>query len=543
MLIDIGADVNAGEEPNTPICLAVQSQNKEMVQLLLHRGVNNVQRALTIARELELDDIIGLLLKNIALDKNSGDIVNLSGLELQRLKPQWILPSLGIKNFHVGHRRTKSLDPMKKLLMRRKSTGSLQDALRAVENGTGMGEPDSRVITKFSENLKPHERHSADSLLNSSARNQIDTEVETLKMFPQEGTGGFSPVEPEERLIDATVTPVKVPKRKHAITTSLQPQGFTPSLPTIKGTPTHTRRVLKPESGVEDPEGTTEILSPSELSVCFEVSDEDQSLKVSPMRRHLQRKNTITGARRLPFISMDRYKQKKNAEDKAETASNASKEEFSFSPKLMMRRLKLWKGKGKQKSVFSSDIYSRPGSPMPVIYSRGDYYGNEDSHEMSPPLFSSSASPRNSMFEESPDVGESRNSLSFRERLASSSSSSMVTTPNSPSQMSSRRSSIDSSFFFRRYSIGRDEPDCKTIPEEHPVVETSGNLVKVLDISSNQLSGLTELVEGGERVFWRLRALERLDLKQNVLRDLPKDLMEVLLCDVLVCKHSVELVT
>ena len=44
VLVDIGADVNGGEEPDTPICLAVQSKKKMMVEFLLQQGVNNVHR-------------------------------------------------------------------------------------------------------------------------------------------------------------------------------------------------------------------------------------------------------------------------------------------------------------------------------------------------------------------------------------------------------------------------------------------------------------------------------------------------------------------
>ena len=89
VLIDLGADVNAGEESEVPICLAIQSGNKDMVELVLNKGAANVQKALDLAREKCQDEIIGLLLAHIALEKSS-EIVNLSGLELNRIKPTWI---------------------------------------------------------------------------------------------------------------------------------------------------------------------------------------------------------------------------------------------------------------------------------------------------------------------------------------------------------------------------------------------------------------------------------------------------------------------
>ncbi len=93
-MIEIGADVNHGDSTNIPICLAVRSKNKRMVEFLLQNGVNNVHQALAMSRDMKLDEITGLLLEHIGLDRN-GDTVNLSGLELEAIKPTWILPSLG----------------------------------------------------------------------------------------------------------------------------------------------------------------------------------------------------------------------------------------------------------------------------------------------------------------------------------------------------------------------------------------------------------------------------------------------------------------
>ena len=166
MLIELGADVNAGEESEVPICLAIQSGNKEMVELLLNKGATNIQKALDLAREKRQDEIIGLLLAHIALEKSS-EVVNLSGLELDQIKPTWILPSLGMyysppKRRFSGHRRNRSLGPMKELiLMRRQSVDvlplmmnagmdSIGGAINKAESDTGgmssgADEPDTGV--------------------------------------------------------------------------------------------------------------------------------------------------------------------------------------------------------------------------------------------------------------------------------------------------------------------------------------------------------------------------------------------------------------
>ena len=148
---DIGADVNVGGgrgseggevkaedgermekvtsngTGQTPICLAVQSRVKPMVDLLLDLGVSSVHPALKLARELQLDDITGTLLKHVALDRN-GDIVNLSGLDLVTVKPQWILPCLGVSESLRRRRSSRqSSDRIKDLLMHRKSIGCIED--------------------------------------------------------------------------------------------------------------------------------------------------------------------------------------------------------------------------------------------------------------------------------------------------------------------------------------------------------------------------------------------------------------------------------
>ena len=154
VLIDLGADVNAGEESEVPICLAIQSGNKEMVELVLNKGAANVQKALDLAREKCQDEIIGLLLAHIALEKSS-EIVNLSGLELNRIKPTWILPSLGMyysppKRRFSGHRRNRSLGQMKELIMlRRRSVDVLMfaGAEGASSGATGKVEWDTGGIS------------------------------------------------------------------------------------------------------------------------------------------------------------------------------------------------------------------------------------------------------------------------------------------------------------------------------------------------------------------------------------------------------------
>ena len=570
--------MNAGEEPNTPICLAVQSQNKEMVEFLLQNGVNNVHKALSIARERNLDDIIGLLLEHMTLDRN-GDVVNMSGLELQTIKPKWILPSLGVKNtLFVRHRRKRSLGLVTEALMRRKSIGYGEElglnALRrklSVESSGGIDEPDlgtegnrqsengtparkqssgSSVLSdSFSSLRKPSAgslgfvRSNQSSADSSSIAEQLQSFSEDLPRVgkPRPHVDSAMATELEERLTEL-ITPVSTPSKptpKRKYTPAFPVGTFEPSLPTIHGTPNATldRRILQEDSGMS-PHSQLHGENDSDSSFSTE---EHSSRHQTPRRRH-ERRSTVTGARWLPFCRTQQYK---NAKEKFESPTSETGG-FSISPTLLFQRLKRWRQDRRKKKLSLSSAASlassRPDSPVPVVYSRSDYgyYGSDQEEQFSNPTSPRSSgdeltsprqwfSPENSTYVMDEDTRvttpkEANQSLqlSLKERTPSSTDSSCLYTPIT----GSRRSSIDIAFL-QKLQQERDEVDWggfKTIPE---AVEVSSRLVKVLDVSSNQISSLSELAEGGDVVFQRLRGLERLDMKQNDLSQLPANLMQV----------------
>ena len=74
---------------------------------------------------------------------------------------------------------------------------------------------------------------------------------------------------------------------------------------------------------------------------------------------------------------------------------------------------------------------------------------------------------------------------------------------------------------------GRDEVGHEATPEEQPAVEASSQFVKEVNLSCKQISSLREVVEKGDMVLCRLKELQRLDLKQNNLSQLPADIMQV----------------
>jgi len=261
-------------------------------------------------------------------------------------------------------------------------------------------------------------------------------------------------------------------------------------------------------------------------------------------KRQIQ--STVTGARRLPFSSADQYKQ--NVDDSFDSPT-CKNEEFSVTPMQLCRRLKRWRVEKRKKKRDSSSIgSSRPDSPVPVVYSRSDYgyYGGDQ--ESSLDMLSNPTSPRSSVSGSdtsphhwfspesstylqgddsriTPREGKQGLQLSLKERTPSSTSSSGLVTPVTRS----RRTSLDIGAISRMLGSGRDEVDMgyEVIPEEQPMFEASSRLVKVLDLSSNQISSFSKLVEEGDVVLWRLRGLERLDLKQNSLSQLPANMMQV----------------
>ena len=292
---DIGADVNVGggketestiqerrgEEQAvgtgdiTPVCLAVHSRMKSMVELLLDLGATNIHAALKISRKLELDNITGVLLKSIALDRN-GDSVNLSGLNLMAIKPQWILPCLGVNE--MLRRRPSHRQRIKDLLMRRKSIGCIEDKnlelLRAkmeslIQDGplTGGGgegqgndETDYENVTSSQQRLCHRRTHSGNVSFTPCEGKEQSVGSESFSSSPQvkvfESTRSKStpPANQTDRLLDQVAlslspqassqgtnpreclspfssTPVKsrAPPRSSAL--------FRPTLPPIHGTP------------------------------------------------------------------------------------------------------------------------------------------------------------------------------------------------------------------------------------------------------------------------------------------------------------------
>ncbi|XP_059152219.1 leucine-rich repeat serine/threonine-protein kinase 2-like [Physella acuta] len=92
-LIEVGADVNTGNGPETPLYYAVNNNNETMVELLLKHEVRNVQPSLKLSLMRGYDRITGLLLSHIGQDKETGTVL-WSNLNLGDLRAAWVMPTL-----------------------------------------------------------------------------------------------------------------------------------------------------------------------------------------------------------------------------------------------------------------------------------------------------------------------------------------------------------------------------------------------------------------------------------------------------------------
>ena len=454
MLVDIGADVNVGAErvgerregrregsrergeeqagiweDQTPICVAVISRLKPMVELLLDLGVSNVNAALKLSRELELDEITGILLKNIALDRN-GDTVNLSGMELCLVKPQWILPCLGVSEaLRHNHLRRQSFDRIKDLLMRRKSIGCIEDKtlerLRAdmegvnresgalLADGVRVGEETDSGIPK--NHSRGHRRARSGNIIFTPPKKDCFHNIVQESSFSSLHVEGSnkkksqspSPIASRSKHDSASPSPpiINTPPGDQSLqVTSDTPkrpprQGsssvYQPTLPPIHGTPVSTLQRLKnpPKwsvAGIESSEEMIELsTSPPRPNSCSMVDGERRggisrgedsqgtlvtsfdarTAKVqhprTPQRRHHSKLNSLMIKRGVPPSTHGTHSFIDSG------VSLKRKKPTSVSPAVLLRRVSMWGKKRRQRKRSSSTCstpISRPESPPPRIY-------------------------------------------------------------------------------------------------------------------------------------------------------------------------------
>lgn len=488
--MDIGADVNFGENRETPLCVAVQSRNKKMVGCLLEHNIPNVnvREALKLSWELNLDSITGVLLEHIAVDR-SRESVDLSGLELTTLKPLWLLPSLGIHTLpkereqYRRHRKQRSLGHVKEFLSnRRKSIATeVPFELSLMESCKS----DSRRLSVDLSSLKYVSDAESVSEIEEVDFGSTRANLEDI----QESAAQFS----------MNCAPKLIPIVDPVAHSSLGRQ--------------HSEGLKQPFYAEDSEVDTTNTVhrQPSSESGLSDSLAEAQVGVMSRGTLRRQRHGTVSGAATLPHCTLEQFSVDKKEEDSSVSTLNSVHSVYAdgdstLSPAQLIRKYRKRNKKSGRQTLnesFGSSFSFRADSPIPVMYCADQQDGLQESIAM----FSPNTTSR--MYNSSREGG------------------SLVASPSDLSSSSSKLSTSAS-------SSARDDVDFSgydPIPEESSFSEqSSSHLIKVLDLSSNRLHNFHDLccdAYGGEFVFKRLKNVSSFDLKQNRLSELVKPMMKV----------------
>lgn len=527
LLIHIGADVNLSHQQDSsdsPIYQAVLTRQKDVVECLLDIKITNqnlLKDALVLARELNLDQIVGLLLKTLGLDTERR-VLNLGGLNLQEIKPAWIHPALGLKSVaQNGHRRHRSLEYVIDGLKHRQLLGETPDSLLVVRKGSlpemhpsnNTKLPMSSSLPSVTDKGFTPKRCNAPRRKSSEYEDIYDLSSISLQAEPSSSLQCTPPPPP----ISSTCSKIpsrfirSVLKQRRANTASRPP-----SLPTVISSPESAVRInVIPDAVLEESMvsdfGDNLIGSVGISKTAVDFTDGDQSwfqkaefedhdlLQIHvPYRRHVDITKTVTGAQNVAFNSLDKF-QRASLKQGGSFASLVKTYETThdiFSPKHIRRaalRSKKGKGHGK-KGASLSGSHSRSSSP-----------------------FHSS--------EEGVMIDSIYAGGSYNEFIAS-----VTNTPKAKRSelLSSLMNSQEES---KQVLEGTDETDSPMV-HTLPLSTASGTtkfelLIHSLNLSGNKLRSLETLVNEGPAIAKKLRELLVMDAKQNCLTDLPLTLCEV----------------
>lgn len=524
----IGADVNLSHQQDSsdsPIYQAVLTRQKDVVECLLNINITNqnlLKDALVLARELNLDLIVGLLLKTLGLDMERR-VLNLGGLDLQEIKPAWIHPALGLKSVtQNGHRRHRSLDYVINGLKFRQTLGETPDSLLVVSKGNlpekhplhNTELPMSSSLPSVTDKgFTPPRKSNSPRRKSSEYEDIYDFSSISLQAEPSSILQCTPPPPPPTSSIHSKIPSrfIRSTERQRRANTASRP----PSLPTVISSPESAVRInvspvpVLEESMVSD-FGDNLIGSASVSKTGADFTDGDQSwfqkaqledhhvLQIHvPYRRHVDITKTVTGAQNVAFNSLDKFQRASLKQERSLTSlvkTNDTTHDI-FSPKHIRRaalRGKKGKGHGK-KGASLSGSHSRSSSP---------FHSSEEG-VMIDNIFAGG---------------------SYNKFIAS-----VTNTPKDKrSELSSLMNSQEDS---KQVLEGTDETDSPMV-HTLPVSTGSGTtkfelLIHSLNLSGNKLRSLETLVSEGPAIAKKLRELLEMDAKQNCLTDLPLSLCEV----------------
>ena len=608
------ADVNEGEEPDTPICQAVLTNKKEIVHILLQHGVRSVSRALTMAREAGYDEIVGLLLKHLG---KQGDTLTLTGLDLNVLKPAWLLPSLGAMEVQKSsHRRSASLAfAVKK---KRQSVADIGEslandmALDPVELKQYFGDDETdyflqppKRLQRQNYILRKSDDDNTDLELFQNRKPSLDagTPLGESSDAPLASSGELLDAEKEDHKLTACVpshhipsSPLHVPSSqiRHAprrLKSPTPPPGLILKAPSVA-------HILEESYSTRDRASTLTSTSPNTTR-----KEGGGTLRRTPLRDSRSSRNVSVASTPLPFASS-----RINMEEVESPRSNTS---FIMSPDLLLKQIQ-------RRAEAHSSGRARSRTPNQCTSTNSylnseansDFADTNGSDELQPDTFLVPEGPAQEQEGEDfadgpkdvpdhlgidvrshppqplslskPLVSQNNITSSNEESLVPQNITSSIEASLVPHNITSSNeeslvpqnitSSIEASLVPHNITSSIEEsaashnitssmeaslvPHNITSSVEVPQVQSIASaptssvassvaspiappvpLLRVLDVSSNHLRDLNELAGDGERIFAQLREVHRLDLKQNLLEQLPSDLFKVTyLCRLLCVK-------
>ena len=449
-----------------------------MVEYLLGHGISsaNIKAALTISWANDQDDITGLLLEHIAVGR-SRDLVTLSGLELTTLKPLWILPSLGVKlkvdtSTKRQHKMEGSLGHVKLNLLNRKSASELV-----------VVDTDSVTPLRYTYNS-----HTAGccrkAVVDITALKYLSDKDKTVGLDEHDGR---------------SVSPASL---NHSCAKQLERSAL--------------QKLKFNDSGLHRSGTTTNLIVSNRAGISSPMLCEVNTSVMSWTSFHRRAQGAISGAKSLPRCQLDRYATDNTDGISAYNLSDSNNlGDFSLSPAQLRRQVRRVRDKGragiKKKNSF---IGSLSDLSLPVHIGQRSHSNVSVNNCTSTDVLQQSGTSV---------VGAN---ISCADE-ADTSESSVLMTPSSlpcgPSRLLLPKSNPNHL---------ASEAEAKPLSEQEKAVSDHriNNLIKVFDLSSNQLKNFFDLMElpyGGEFLFKLLRCVRRLDVKQNQLADLPMDMMKV----------------
>ncbi len=504
---------------DSPIYQAVLSKDREIVEYLLSRNSNNrrhLKHALSLARAFELNDVVGLILKSLGLDRQRR-FLNFGGLDLVEIKPSWIYPSLGLRyntNSLHRHRRHKSLEYVTVLINKRNSIDNSSLASFSISNSFQSQQQNSL----YSKN--DPEKGIKSLMVAGGVAAMMPTFSDTERQLPLEQFN--------ERSIDKIASLPTRYRQRHS-----QGASRPPGLPTVISSPLATVKSNSMPSMVnnmnnlsfdieEDSDGLTGRMRRSESRDTPDGQEEtggggerdeiesdtfDNGEERVPERRHT---NTLseTGSTHVLFSTLAKYR-KYNTDDEHRSNSITTLIDENENDEGDM--------------TVPNPFYSLDAARLAQTRQKSNYLGAKLVHRAA----------RKSLY-----LKDKKNFISSKstssDDLASEGLSLSLTLKDTELTTYPPESST-------KQPEGNDIVDGGAIPPlvsppPPPSLSVSNSSVNVplklktlmyLDLSSNKMKDLESLVENNKKIIKSLKDVTTMDLKQNSLTELPLQLIEV----------------